>query len=103
MAGMKQMPRLRALVDAFRDEYGSSESWVAEQIGLDRRGLWSWWNTGLTQMPSPFLIHALARTIRQPYRDVLDAALHDFEYLPESTAADAEPPARIKRATGRKL
>lgn len=97
MAHMTHMPRMKALVDSFRDEYGSKEPWISEQLGLDRRALWGWWNNGLAQMPSPFLLHALARTIRTPYRDVLDAALHDFRYLPEATAAQAEPPPRIAR------
>lgn len=85
MVNVSHMPRLRALVDAYRDEYGSSESWVAEQVGLDRRGLWAWWNRGLAQMPSAELLRALARATRTPYRTVLDAALEDFGYLPEAT------------------
>lgn len=87
MADVSHMPRLKALVDAYRDEHGSPEGWVSEQMGLDRRGLWAWWNRGLSQMPAAHLLHALARTIRVPYRDVLDAALHDFGYLPETVAA----------------
>lgn len=100
MVGVSHMPQLKALVDAFRDEYGSSESWVSEQIGLDRRGLWNWWNNGLSQIPHPYLLHRLAATIRKPYRDVLDAALHDFQYLPEMTAAQTEPPRRIANRRG---
>lgn len=91
MANVSHMPRLKAIVDAYRDEHGSPEGWVAEQMGLDRRGLWAWWNRGLAQMPSAELLHALATATRTPYRTVLDAALEDFGYLPESTAAERRP------------
>jgi transcriptional regulator with XRE-family HTH domain len=99
----RKMPGLKAIVDAHREAHGSSEAWISDKIGLDRRGLWSWWNRGLTQMPSPYLLHNLARTLQVSYRDVLDAALADFDYLPEASAAQSQAPARIKKATGRKV
>lgn len=86
MSETSRMPRLRAIVKAYRDEHGATESWVADRIGLDRGGLWAWWNRGLKQIPSPGVLYRLSVVTRTPYRDVLDAALHDFGYLPESDA-----------------
>lgn len=86
MAHISHMPHLKAIVDAYRQEHGASEGWVAERMGLDRRGLWAWWNRGLATMPSATVLYTLSAVSRHPYRDVLEAALHDFGYLPEATA-----------------
>lgn len=96
---MTQLPRLKAIVDGYISEHGSSTSWVSEQMGLSRQALSNWWgNTrSLTAIPDPYLLLALARVTRTPYRDVLDAALHDFGYLPESRASELGPPARMHR------
>jgi len=94
---MSELPRLKAIVDAYTGAHGSNDSWVSDQLGGDRRLLWSWWNRGLSEIPSAHLLNLLAKATRTPYRDVLDAALHDFNYLPESGLDALEPPARMNR------
>lgn len=84
-------------MDAYADGHGSNHSWVSTQMNMSRQGLSSWWKDGLSAMPSPYQLVMLAKATRTPYRDVLDAALADFAYLPESAAERAEPPARMNR------
>lgn len=103
MTDKKLMPELKALVDSYKDEHRTSYASISDRVGLEEGALWSWWNRGLSQIPSPFVLHSLARTIHTPYLDVLDAALRDFDYRPESRAANAEPPTKIKHAKGRKI
>lgn len=64
---------------------------------MSRQGLSSWWGEGLSGIPSAYQLGLLAKATRTPYRDVLDAALHDFAYLPESGLEALEPPARMQR------
>jgi hypothetical protein len=97
------MPELKALVDAYKSKHGSSYASVSDRMGLEEGALWSWFNRGLSQMPSPYLLHSLAREIHTSYTDVLDAALRDFDYRPESRAENAAPPAKVKRGKGRKI
>lgn len=97
MADVPHMPRLRAIVDAYTAAHGSSDSWVSEKMGMTRQTLNGWWNNGLSTMPSPHQLYRLAMVTHTPYRDVLDAALQDFSYLPESAAEMSEPTPRMKR------
>lgn len=106
MASVSHMQRLKAIVDAYTHDHGSSDKWVAERMGMSRQTLSSWWNTGLASMPSPHQLFQLSVATRTSYRDVLDAALADFEYLPEASAAASEPTARMNRrgsSTGRQM
>jgi hypothetical protein len=97
MADVK-LSNLRRIVQDYIDSTGSNDSWVATQMGISRQELNAWWTKGRATIPGPFLLHSLAVTTKTPYRDVLDAALNDFGYLPESAAAEAEPTARMSRA-----
>lgn len=97
MVAVSKLPHIKAIVDAYTEAHGSNDSWVSERMGMSRQALSSWWNDGLSTIPSPYLVLALARATRTPYRDVLDAALADFMYLPESVAETAPPPARLAR------
>jgi transcriptional regulator with XRE-family HTH domain len=91
------MPNLRKVVQEYIDSTGSNDSWIATQMGISRQELSAWWTQGRATMPAPYLLHALAVATKTPYRDVLDAALLDFSYLPESAASAAEPTPRMAR------
>lgn len=86
MAEKTRMLRVRAIVEDFRQTHERSENWVAKKMGLTDGGLWPWWNRGLDKMPSPELLYLMSVAIQYPYRDLVDAALHDFGYYPEAEA-----------------
>lgn len=76
------MSELKKLVEKFQRTDERSESWVAKQMGISRSGFNGWWTRGRTSAPSSEQLRRLAQIIKTPYRDVLDAALHDYGYLP---------------------
>lgn len=84
MGDKSRMPHVKALVDAFKVRDDRNDSWVSAKLGKDRRLLSSWWSRGLSEIPSAQVLYALSTAIDTPYRDVLDAALEDFGYLPEA-------------------
>lgn len=65
------------LIQAYVDEYGSTPSWVARQMGTTSQTLLNWRDRGVKDLPSDKSLRALARAIRQPYPTVLAAALID--------------------------
>lgn len=85
MPGWKKtegMSELEAMVDEYVHSHGSSQAWVASQMGMSRAALNAWWSRGRRSPPDHQQLRALARAIRVPYKYVLDAALTDFGYLP---------------------
>lgn len=77
--------RLVALIDTYKDRYGTPDSVIAGRIGITKQNLSLWRRAGLRALPSRVNLEALAAAINTPYRTVLDAALHDTGYLPPST------------------
>lgn len=76
------MSKLKAIVDTYVHDHGSSQSWVAERMGISRSALNGWWTRGRTSPPAATLLRSLAVAVRVPYETVLDATLHDYGYLP---------------------
>lgn len=96
------MSELKAIVQRYRRDHGGSETWVATHMGISKSALNGWWTRGRTNPPSAELLRALAVATRTPYIDVLDAALHDYGYLPEEggTGHGARP-AKKRMSVGR--
>lgn len=92
-----KMPHIHELVRVAKRKHGISYTWIAQQMGITRQDLSSWWGKGRTNMPAPLLLFKLSVAIQTPYLDVLEAALTDFSYRPESAAASSEPSAQMKR------
>jgi hypothetical protein len=65
------------LIQAYLDEYGSTASWVARQMGTNSQTLYNWRDRGVKDLPSDKSLRRLAAAIRQPYATVLAAALID--------------------------
>lgn len=82
--------RLAGLVDRYRDAHGVSDSELARRIGISRENL-RLWRKGLRALPDQGNLRAVARTIGQPYREVLSAALLDAGYLTDADAAAPRP------------
>lgn len=91
------MENVKAIVDRFINEYGSSDAWVSERMGMSRQALNNWWNKDRSGLPAAYQLKALSVATRTPYQEVLDAALTDFDYLPEPDLEDLEIPARMQR------
>lgn len=88
------MSQLLKLVKDYRAaERGISEASVARRAGIDEKTLNSWWRRGRKSPPTADDLRRLASAIRTPYKEVLDAVLHDYGYLPEEGQAHGKPPA----------
>lgn len=84
-------PRLTALIDQYKDAHGVSDAELARRIGISRENLRLWRTTGLRALPGQDNLRAVARTIGQPYRKVLSAALIDAGYLTEADTTKPRP------------
>jgi transcriptional regulator with XRE-family HTH domain len=82
-------PRLVDLIDRYKDAHGVSDAELARRIGITRENLRLWRTNGVRRLPERTNLAAVARTIGQPYRQVLSAALFDTGYL---TGTDTHAP-----------
>ncbi len=98
------MSQLWDIVQAHLDKYGVRSAALARLMDTSPQTLDSWKNRGLRKLPDKHLLLALARETQTPYRDVLDAVLHDIGYLPEKVMEHARSAssARAGRAGARK-
>ena len=55
---------------------------AARRIGISRQNLSLWRTAGLRALPTRANLESVAEVIGRPYREVLDAALHDTGYSP---------------------
>lgn len=83
------MSQVKRLVDDFRARNDRPETWFANQLGMSSKTLNSWFTRGRKSPLPPDVVKAMARVLELPYRTVLDAALYDSGYLPESSVPDA--------------
>lgn len=74
-------PCLIAIVQAYMDRHGVSETEVARQIGVSRAAVNKWRNGELRQPPRRQYLKGLARLCGIDYADVLVAALIDTGYI----------------------
>ena len=84
-------PRLSALIDQYKDAHGVSDAELARRIGISRENLRLWRTNGLRALPGQDNLRAVARTIGQPFRKVLSAALFDAGYLTEADTTTPRP------------
>jgi transcriptional regulator with XRE-family HTH domain len=70
-------PRLVELIDRYKTAHGVSDAELARRIGITRENLGLWWTNRVRRLPERANLAAVARTIGQPYRQVLSAALFD--------------------------
>jgi transcriptional regulator with XRE-family HTH domain len=82
-------PRLVELIDRYKNAHGVSDAELARRIGITRENLRLWRINGVRRLPERANLAAVARTIGQPYRQVLSAALFDTGY---QTARDTTAP-----------
>jgi transcriptional regulator with XRE-family HTH domain len=83
-------PRLIGLIDRYQETHGVSDAELARRMGISRENL-RLWRKGLRALPGQDNLRSVARTIGQPYRQVLSAALLDAGYLADSETAAARP------------
>lgn len=74
------MSRLWAIIQTHLDEYQVREAAFARRMGTSPQTLNSWKIRGLRKLPERWLLEAVARETRTPYRDVLAAVLADIGY-----------------------
>lgn len=74
------MSRLWGIIQTHLDEYGVREAAFARRMGTTPQTLNSWKNRGLRKLPERWLLEAVARETRTPYRDVLAAVIADIGY-----------------------
>jgi len=84
-------PRLVELIDRYKNAHGVSDAELARRIGITRENLRLWRVNGVRRLPERSNLAAVARTIGQPYRQVLSAALFDTDYLTETDTSVARP------------
>lgn len=82
------MSQVKRLVDDFRAREDRSETWFANQVGMSSKTLNSWFTRGRKSPMPPRIIKSMARVLGLPYRTVLEAALYDSGYLPETAVED---------------
>lgn len=96
------MSQVKRLVDDFRAREDRSETWFAKQVGVSSKTLNSWFTRGRKSTMPPHVIKAMARVLGLPYRTVLEAALYDSGYLPETAVDDNRSrkaqPVRVKES-----
>ncbi len=78
------MSELKQLVENYTSRNERSMSWVARKMDVSPQTLSSWWHRGTKRLPTPENLRSLAAVLGVPYRYVLEAALTDAGYLPES-------------------
>jgi transcriptional regulator with XRE-family HTH domain len=83
--------RLTALIDRYKNAHGVSDAELARRIGISQENLRLWRANGLRALPDQHNLRAVARTIAQPYRQVLSAALLDAGYLTDTDAGEPRP------------
>lgn len=77
--------RLAALIDAHQAEHGSTQTAMAQRIGVTPKTLIGWRRDGLRgRLPERAILEAVADAVDVPYRVVLDAALHDTDYADQA-------------------
>lgn len=84
-------PRLVELIDRYKNAHGVSDNELARRIGISRENLRKWRTNGVRRLPERANLSAVARTIGQPYRQVLSAALFDTGYLNPSDTPSPRP------------
>ena len=84
-------PRLVELIDRYKTAHGVSDAELARRIGITRENLRLWRINGVRRLPERSNLAAVARTIGQPYRQVLSAALFDTGYLTETDTSVPRP------------
>ncbi|MEE6140417.1 XRE family transcriptional regulator [Mycobacterium sp. 050128] len=84
-------PRLIELIDQYKNTHGVSDAELARRIGITRENLRLWRVNGVRGLPERDNLAAVARTIGQPYRQVLSAALFDIGYLTAPETTDPRP------------
>ena len=79
------------MVEAYRarQPFPPSLRRLAERLNMSPQALTNW-RTGLSELPKRRTLLAFADLAGLPYERVLDAALRDANYLPESAARGAE-------------
>lgn len=87
------MSELKDLIDTYVDRHGSSYRAVSERLSWSHGTISGWFQRGRTYPPSAADLRALAVQIQVPYKQVLNAALLDWGYLPEEGQAHGQPPA----------
>jgi len=92
------MGELGALIQEFRDNQLGviSDAEIGRQVGVTRGAIGAWIR-GLSAMPAPEHLRALALYIRMPYDRVLQAALADAGYYGprESDDGGNRPPTKM--------
>jgi len=91
------MGQLWDIIQAHIDHspYPPSERQVATKLGVAPNALSNWKN--LRRLPQPENLHRIAQLTGTPYRVVLNAALHDANYLTEEV--NYEPPTTTEALT----
>jgi transcriptional regulator with XRE-family HTH domain len=84
-------PRPTGLIDQYKEAHGVSDAELARRMGISRENLRLWRTNGLRALPGQDNLRSVARTIGQPYRQVLSAALLDAGYLTESDTTAPRP------------
>jgi transcriptional regulator with XRE-family HTH domain len=84
-------PRLVELIDRYKTAHGVSDAELARRIGITRENLRLWRINGVRRLPERANLAAVARTIGQPYRQVLSAALFDTGYLTDTDTRAPRP------------
>lgn len=78
------MSQIRALIQRYRDGHGQvAEAAIARSAGIEPGTLNSWFRRGRTSIPAAPDLYRLTRAIEATWSEMLDAALHDYGYLPE--------------------
>jgi transcriptional regulator with XRE-family HTH domain len=83
-------PRLTGLIDRYQQAHGVSDAELARRMGISRENL-RLWRKGLRALPGQDNLRSVARTIGQPYRQVVSAALLDAGYLTDRDTAAPRP------------
>ena len=86
------MTQIERLVEDYLAREDRSRSWFAKQMGLSDKTLSSWFRRGRRSPLPPGAVKAIARVTNIDYRTILDAALADSGYLPESAVVDMRDP-----------
>lgn len=86
------MSELWNIVQSHRDRYGPSVSEVARRMRVGTQTLFNWRDRPLATLPSRRVLIALSEVTNTPYRDVLQAALHDAGYQVADVGGEDQAP-----------
>jgi transcriptional regulator with XRE-family HTH domain len=86
------MQHVWSIVQRYMDDTGAKEAAVARKMGLSEQALNTWKLGRLKRIPRSSDLVRLADATNARYRDVLDAALLDWGYLPEGAARQTDAP-----------